>query len=88
MLTGRTEDFEAALRPNTRMLYLETPSNPLISVLDIEATCEKNAKHYKHEVIEFPVVVLDLEKGGVRLHLDANLAAPKDPSGGVPASGT
>jgi cystathionine beta-lyase/cystathionine gamma-synthase len=36
--TGRVEDFEAALRPETRMLYLETPSNPLISVLDMEAT--------------------------------------------------
>lgn len=34
--TRRVEDFEDALRPDTRLLYLETPSNPLISVLDIE----------------------------------------------------
>lgn len=37
VLSRRLEDFEAAVRPNTRLLYLETPSNPLISVLDIEA---------------------------------------------------
>lgn len=36
--TGHVSDFVAALRPNTKMLYLETPSNPLISVLDIAAT--------------------------------------------------
>lgn len=36
--TRRVEDFVAALRPNTRMLYLESPSNPLISVLDLEGT--------------------------------------------------
>merc|ERR1740117_2471581 len=31
VLTRRVEDFEEALRPETRLLYLETPSNPLIS---------------------------------------------------------
>jgi O-succinylhomoserine sulfhydrylase len=29
--------WKAALRPNTRFLYLETPSNPLTEVFDIEA---------------------------------------------------
>ncbi|HTF14195.1 MAG TPA: aminotransferase class I/II-fold pyridoxal phosphate-dependent enzyme, partial [Burkholderiales bacterium] len=29
--------WKAALRPNTRLLYLETPSNPLTEVFDIEA---------------------------------------------------
>lgn len=32
-----TEQVEAALRPDTRLLYLETPSNPLVDVLDIAA---------------------------------------------------
>jgi len=31
------EDFEAALGPTTRILYLETPSNPLMKILDLEA---------------------------------------------------
>ena len=38
-------------------------SNPpfrYLCVLDVEATCEKNSKSYVHEIIEFPVVVLDL----------------------------
>ncbi len=30
-------DFEAALRPETRVLYLETPSNPLLLITDLEA---------------------------------------------------
>ena len=33
-----------------------------LCVLDVEATCEKHAKNYVHEIIEFPVVVLDLEE--------------------------
>lgn len=33
----RVEDFEKALRPNTRLIYFETPSNPVLEVLDIEA---------------------------------------------------
>jgi cystathionine beta-lyase len=35
--TRKLEDFEAAITPETRMLYLESPSNPCISVLDMEA---------------------------------------------------
>lgn len=30
--------IEAAIRPNTRLLWLETPSNPLLSVTDIKAS--------------------------------------------------
>ena len=30
-------DFENALQPNTKVIYLETPSNPLLSIVDIEA---------------------------------------------------
>lgn len=32
--------FAAALRPNTRLLFIETPSNPLTEVLDIAALAE------------------------------------------------
>jgi cystathionine beta-lyase len=30
-------DFEAALRPETRLVYLETPSNPLLRITDLKA---------------------------------------------------
>jgi cystathionine gamma-lyase len=29
--------FEAAIRPNTRMIWIETPSNPLLKLADLEA---------------------------------------------------
>lgn len=31
------EDFVTALRPETRLIHLETPSNPLLKILDLEA---------------------------------------------------
>ncbi|MEJ5349773.1 MAG: aminotransferase class I/II-fold pyridoxal phosphate-dependent enzyme [Desulfosoma sp.] len=34
------EDFEAALRPETRLIYVETPSNPLMKILDLEALAQ------------------------------------------------
>jgi cystathionine beta-lyase len=30
-------EIEAAVRPNTRLIYIETPSNPLLMITDIEA---------------------------------------------------
>lgn len=32
--------FEAALRPNTKLVWLETPSNPTMKVVDIKGACE------------------------------------------------
>jgi methionine-gamma-lyase len=31
----RVEDFEKAIRPNTRLIYFETPSNPVLEILNI-----------------------------------------------------
>lgn len=36
------------------------PPFRFLCVLDVEATCEKNCRNYVHEIIEFPVVVVDL----------------------------
>ena len=33
--TSRIENIEAAIRPNTRMVYLETPTNPMMVLTDI-----------------------------------------------------
>jgi methionine-gamma-lyase len=35
--SSRLEDFERALRPNTRLIYFETPSNPTLEIVDIAA---------------------------------------------------
>lgn len=32
--------FEAAIRPNTKMIVLESPSNPLMHVTDLKAVCD------------------------------------------------
>lgn len=37
--------WEAAIKPNTRFLFLETPSNPLIEIADIKALAEIAHKH-------------------------------------------
>ncbi|MGH9328581.1 MAG: trans-sulfuration enzyme family protein [Terriglobia bacterium] len=31
----RIEDFEKCIRPNTRLIYFETPSNPVLDIIDI-----------------------------------------------------
>ncbi len=31
----RIEDFEKAIQPNTRLIYFETPSNPIMEIVDI-----------------------------------------------------
>jgi methionine-gamma-lyase len=33
----RADEFEAALRPNTKVIYVETPTNPLMQVTDLRA---------------------------------------------------
>lgn len=37
---GGPDSFRAALRPNTRLVFIETPSNPLTEVFDIPALAE------------------------------------------------
>jgi methionine-gamma-lyase len=36
----RVEDFAQAIGPNTRLIYFETPSNPILEILDIAALAE------------------------------------------------
>ena len=37
--------IETAIKPNTRMLWLETPSNPLLNIVDIEMAVDVAKKH-------------------------------------------
>ncbi|MFH1381436.1 MAG: cystathionine gamma-synthase [Chloroflexota bacterium] len=37
--------IEAAIRPNTKMLWLETPSNPLLNIVDLEMVADIARKH-------------------------------------------
>ncbi len=38
-------DFEAGFRQNTKVVYLETPSNPLLNLVDIEAVAGLSRQH-------------------------------------------
>jgi cystathionine beta-lyase/cystathionine gamma-synthase len=38
--TGNLEAVAAAIRPNTKLMHVETPTNPLMSLTDIAAVCE------------------------------------------------
>ncbi len=39
------DKIEAAVRPNTRMLWLETPSNPLLNIVDLEMVADIAKRH-------------------------------------------
>ncbi|PJB11464.1 MAG: cystathionine beta-lyase [Flavobacteriales bacterium CG_4_9_14_3_um_filter_40_17] len=41
----RPDSFEKAIRPNTKVLYIETPSNPLLTITDMEAVAKITKKH-------------------------------------------
>lgn len=44
----RTEEWESLIRPNTKMIYVETPTNPGLDILDLE---KLNALAKKHNLI-------------------------------------
>jgi len=39
------EDFKQAIKPNTRMVWIETPSNPLLKLIDLEAIAKIARQH-------------------------------------------
>jgi cystathionine beta-lyase len=45
-------DLESCIRDNTRLIYIETPSNPLLSITDIEAVARMTKKRGLISVID------------------------------------
>ncbi|HUC81346.1 MAG TPA: O-succinylhomoserine sulfhydrylase [Flavisolibacter sp.] len=41
----KPEEWEAAIRPNTKMIYVETPTNPGLDIIDLEAISALAKKH-------------------------------------------
>lgn len=41
----KPEDWEAAIKPNTKMIFLETPTNPALDIVDIEWVVKLGKKH-------------------------------------------
>jgi cystathionine beta-lyase/cystathionine gamma-synthase len=44
-VANRPENFEQAIRDNTKLIYIETPSNPLLMITDIEAVAKIAREH-------------------------------------------
>ncbi|MBE3558425.1 MAG: cystathionine gamma-synthase [Ktedonobacteraceae bacterium] len=42
---GKVEEYERAIRPNTKLIWLETPTNPLLRLADIRAVAEIAHRH-------------------------------------------
>jgi O-succinylhomoserine sulfhydrylase len=42
---NKPEEWEAAIRPNTKMIYLETPTNPGLDIIDLEFISALAKKH-------------------------------------------
>jgi cystathionine gamma-lyase len=42
---SRVADYEQAIRPNTKLIWLETPTNPLLRLIDIQAVAEIAHRH-------------------------------------------
>lgn len=61
------EDWESAIKPNTRFLFLETPSNPLIEIADIRTIADIAHRHNCLLVVDnvfcTPVLQKPLELG-------------------------
>ena len=42
---SKPENIEKAIKPNTKMVYIETPANPTMDIIDIKAAAEIAHKH-------------------------------------------
>lgn len=42
---AKVEDIEAAIKPNTKLVWLETPTNPLLKLADLAAVGQLTKKH-------------------------------------------
>jgi cystathionine beta-lyase/cystathionine gamma-synthase len=50
--TSSSENVERAIKPNTKMIYVETPTNPTMSVTDIAAIAKISATHNATLVVD------------------------------------
>ncbi|MCU0755539.1 MAG: PLP-dependent aspartate aminotransferase family protein [Xanthomonadales bacterium] len=49
---SRTEVLEASITPQTRMLWIETPTNPMLKLTDLEAVCAIARRHGLISVVD------------------------------------
>lgn len=82
-------NFEKAIQPNTKMIYIESPSNPLMTLTDIKAVADIGKKHGIVTVIDntfmSPYLQRPIEMGiDVIVHsLTKSLSGHSDMVGGM-----
>ncbi|MDR1491986.1 MAG: PLP-dependent aspartate aminotransferase family protein [Planctomycetaceae bacterium] len=87
--TSDLASLEAALRPNTRLIYIETPCNPLLRLTDVKAVAElasrRHAKLAVDSTFATPLATKPLELGAdfVIHSLTKYLGGHGDALGGV-----
>ena len=50
--TRRPEEIEAAIQPSTKLVYVETPTNPIMEITDIAAAAQVAHRHGAHLVVD------------------------------------
>jgi len=50
--TSNLGDLERAIRPNTQMVFVETPTNPLMVITDVRAVCDLAHRHNCRVVVD------------------------------------
>jgi hypothetical protein len=63
--TERVEGTKGTYPDLIMLEELEFKSLQYLLVLDFEATCEKNVTNYENEIIELPVVLINLQTGKI-----------------------
>ncbi len=48
----KPEEFEKAIRPNTKVIYVETPSNPTLTITDLKAVANIAKRHQLITIID------------------------------------
>lgn len=87
--TMDASNFEAAIQPNTKMIYIESPSNPLMTLTDVKAVADIGKKHGITTVIDntfmSPYLQRPIEMGiDVVVHsLTKSLSGHSDMVGGM-----
>ena len=86
--------LEAALRPETRLVWIETPSNPLLKITDLRAVADRAKEVDAHVVVDgtwtTPLLQRPLEEGAdMVLHsVTKYLGGHSDVLGGAVVTGT
>ena len=65
--TTQIEETEKAIRPNTRGIYVETPTNPLLKITDLTETARLAEAHslliHRRQYLQYPLLAKPIGPG-------------------------